>query len=159
MIAAAIAIVGTAATATGQTGPPTATRDHQTYPRVVPREAGQRSRVAVYFTLADAPGHQGIVASSYRIGIARPPGARAACAPASPPGVEQGTKDAIARVALARPASGWCAGRYTVKVFLQRGPYCPEPAPGEPPAPCPLFASQDLDAGRAHFTVRSDRTG
>jgi hypothetical protein len=57
-------------------------------------------------------------------------------------------------VPLPAPRSGWCRERYRVTVFLQRGPYCPKPRPGEPPQPCPEFATQEIDTGEAHFTVR-----
>ena len=40
-------------------------------------------------------------------------------------------------------------------VFLQRGPYCPKPVEGQPPTPCPEFATQELDTGSTSFTVGS----
>jgi hypothetical protein len=67
--------------------------------------------------------------------------------------IDSGIAHQVVRVVLNTPPAGWCAGRYTLTVFLQRGPYCPRPLPGQPPTPCPEFAEQDLDVGTAHFTV------
>lgn len=136
------------------TGPPRGTRAEQTFPRLVPRTAKRASRVAVYFTLADRPGHAGVTETSYRVQTDAPPGSRAACQAMGPPTVDSGSQGAVVRVSLPRPVHGWCVGRYTVSVFLQRGPYCPKPAPGQPPQPCPEFATRDLDVGHAQLTVR-----
>jgi hypothetical protein len=138
----------------GPSGPPKGSEKQQTHPRVRPRNVTRHTRVRLYFTLADAPGHQGVYATEYRIQVDPRSGARAACRPEPPPNVEQGEQGRRIRVQLPTPRHGWCRGRYRVTVFLQRGPYCPEPQPGEPPQPCPLFATQDLDVGEAHFTVR-----
>lgn len=135
-------------------GPPKGTRGQQTHPRLVPRRARRTSRVAVHFTLADQPGHSGVVATDYRVQVDPPAGSRPACRGMAPATVDAGTRGAVVRVPLARPPHGWCVGRYIVTVFLQRGPYCPAPAPDQPPQPCPQFASQDLDVGRAGLTVR-----
>jgi len=96
-----------------------------------------------------------VLAVDYRIWIAPPPHTRAACQPAALPDIAEGHAGAPARVTLASPPHGWCPGTYTVTVSLQRGPYCPKPASGGPPTPCPEFATQDLNTGRAHFTVRT----
>ncbi len=135
-------------------GLPRGTAAQQTSPRVLPVTVRRRTAVRVIFTLADAPGHQGIFETAYRVQVDRPKGSRAACAAPAPPPVTGGARGERTRVALPGPRYGWCLGRYHVTVFEQRGPYCPQPAPGAMPQPCPLFASQDLDVGRAGFTVR-----
>jgi hypothetical protein len=139
----------------GDTSPgfPKGTSEQQTHPRMVPRVGRRHTAFAVEFTLADAPGHQGVVATDYRIDVAVPSAKRAGCTPAPPPIVDAGEQGTTVSVGLPEPVHGWCARRYHVTVFLQRGPYCLAPAPGEPPPPCPEFASQDLDVGHAHFTV------
>ncbi len=109
----------------------------------------------MYFTLREEPGHHGVLATDYRVGVEPPPHARSRCRPAGVPIITAGHAGDVVRVPLRRPARDWCAGRYTVTTFLQRGPYCPPPAQGQPPTPCPQFASQELDVGRAHFIVRS----
>ena len=51
---------------------------------------------------------------------------------------------------LAAPrAAGWCRGRYLGTVSLERRPYCPDPSA----APCPMVASERLEAGRFAFRV------
>jgi hypothetical protein len=60
----------------------------------------------------------------------------------------------LKQIKLTPPAHGWCKGTHRVTVFLQRGPYCPPPVQGQPPTPCPEFATQELDTGAAGFKVR-----
>lgn len=160
----ALVVVGAVTTAaghaTGRGATSAAPREQQTFPRVIPRVARRHSTVAVYFTLAAEPGHQGVLATEYRVQVDAAPDARASCAAPPPSLVDRGRRGEVKRVALLRPSGGWCVGRYRVTVFLQRGPYCPDPGPGEPPRPCPLFASREVDVGRARFTVRrEDATG
>lgn len=125
----------------------------QTDPRVQPRSGGPRTHFVAFFTVRDALGHRGVLASDYRLQVDAPKGARPSCAPPQPPIIAAGRQGTMARIALRAPAHGWCAGRHTVTVFLERGPYCPPPGTGKPPTPCPLFASQDLKVGAARFTV------
>lgn len=96
-----------------------------------------------------------MLATDYRLQVTVPPHSPVArCSPARAPAtIQSGAKGQVVRVGLAAPSRGWCAGRYRLAVFLQRGPYCPTPAAGAPPPPCPEFASQDLDVGDAHFVV------
>ena len=84
-----------------------------------------------------------------------PPGSRSSCTPAQPPAIDSGTAGALERIALMPPAGGWCDGTYLVTVFLQRGPYCPKPAEGQPPTACPEFATQELETGSTSFLVGS----
>jgi hypothetical protein len=136
-------------------GYPSAPAAEQTHPVVLPAGGRRLTRFSLYFRLREEPGHRGVLSVDYRIWIAPPPHKRAACQPAALPEIAEGHAGAPARVTLPPPRHGWCPGTYTVTVFLQRGPYCPKPAPGGPPTPCPEFATQDLDTGRAHFTVRT----
>jgi hypothetical protein len=106
------------------------------------------------FTLRQAAGHVGVLATDYRVEVSPPVHARASCWPSQPAPIVTGTKGEVIHRALNPPMHGWCTGRHRVTVFLQRGPYCPPPVRGKPPTPCPEFATQDLDVGDAHFTVR-----
>jgi hypothetical protein len=135
---------------------PQAPAAEQTHPLVLPRSGKRVTRFAMYFMLREQPGHHGVLSISYRIAVGRPPHTRSRCQPAAPPNITSGHTGAVVRVILSTPSRGWCAGRYSVTVFLQRGPYCPVPAPGEPPTPCPEFALQDLDAGHAQFIVQTN---
>jgi len=128
----------------------------RTHPLVLPRSGKRVTRFTMYLTLREQPGHRGVLSSSYRIAVDRPPHTRSRCQPAAPPNITSGHTGAVVRVSLPTPSRGWCAGRYTVTVFLQRGPYCPAPAPSELPTPCPEFASQDLDTGQAQFVVQAN---
>ncbi len=135
-------------------GLPRGTAAEQTHPAVLPRTGGRRTRFVVRLTLADAPGHAGVLATDYRLAITVPAKrSLSRCSPAGPASIDAGIAHQVVRVPLATPAGGWCRGRYALTVFLQRGPYCPRPAPGSPPTPCPEFAEQDLGVGSAHFTV------
>jgi hypothetical protein len=153
--------VGPATTVTGTPtppapiGPPEGTAAEQTHPSVRPRIGRAHTRFVVRLTLTNAPGHVGVLATDYRLQLTVPsarPVSR--CSPAAAPmTIDSGVAHQTVRFPLSAPAAGWCTGRYTLTVFLQRGPYCPAPAPGQPPSPCPEFATQELDVGTAHFTV------
>lgn len=144
------------ATSPGPTpvGPPTAASAEQTHPRALPRTGGRRTHFTVRLTLAQAPGHSGVLAVAYGLELT-PPAGRSfrRCGLRAPVSVDAGVAHQVVRIALGRPVAGWCSGRYTVDVFLRRGPYCPRPELGRPPTPCPLFAEQELKVGTAHFTV------
>jgi hypothetical protein len=151
---------GTVVTATSTTptpaGPPMGTAAEQTYPSVLPRAGSAHTRFTASLTLADAPGHSGVLAIDYRLqlSLSRKHGARR-CSPPTPPNIDSGSANQLIHIPLTAPESGWCVGRYTLTVFLQRGPYCPAPTPGQPPPPCPEFATQELDVGHASFVVTS----
>lgn len=147
-------VVSPAQTTPGGTGPPTAPAAELTHPRVRPKVGGARTSFALWFTLRRAPGHEGVLATDYRIQVSPPAHARTACWPSQPAPVQAGRKGETVRLELPAPSAGWCVARYTVTVYLQRGPYCPPPVAGKPPTPCPEFATQDLDVGEARFTVR-----
>lgn len=146
---------GTIVTATSTpAGPPKGTVTEQTHPSVLPRTGGARTRFAVRLTLADAPGHTGVLATAYRLQLSVPAKhAISRCSPAAPTNIDSGIARRVVRVALIEPTAGWCTGRYTLTVLLQRGPYCPKPSAGAPPTPCPEFAERDLNVGEAHFIV------
>jgi hypothetical protein len=139
--------------ATPQTGAAAGTAAQQTDPRVHPHRGTRRSRFSVRFTLRDAPGHQGVVAGEYTIRVDRPHGSRTACTAPRPETITSGARGSRISMALPRPRYGWCRGRYAVTVHWGRGPYCPPAQNGEPPPPCPLFASQDLEVGETSFSV------
>lgn len=142
------------APSTSPSGLPRGTAAEQTHPSVLPRTGGRRTHFVVRLTLADPPGHSGVLATGYRLVLTVPAKRSAArCSPAGPASIDAGIAHQVVRVPLATPAGGWCRGRHGLTVFLQRGPYCPTPAPGSPPPPCPEFAEQDLEVGSAHFTV------
>jgi hypothetical protein len=140
----------------GLTGPPRGTPAEQTHATVTPASGRAFTRFTVRLTLADTPGHSGVFATDYRLQLAAPRKAPAVrCAPKTRPGnIDSGTAGEVLRIPLTAPAAGWCAGRYQVTIFLERGPYCPQTTPGEPPPPCPEFATQELDVGDTHYTVK-----
>lgn len=148
--AGVVTAVGDAAPARSQEGTP----EQRTHPHVHPSHGTRRSAFKVTFTLRSAPGHHGVVATGYRVQVDPPSGSRAACSAPQPATVETGERDSTAKVPLPSPQHGWCRGRYAVTVFLQSGPYCPPPQDGQPPRPCPAFASRDLDVGETSFLVR-----
>jgi hypothetical protein len=127
--------------------------NERTDPQVRPAFGGKPTVFTLTFTLRDAPGHEGVMAIEYRAQVTAPPGSASFCTAAQPPAIDSGTAGGLERIALAPPAGGWCRGTYIATVFLQRGPYCPAPAEGQPPTPCPEFATQDLDTGSTSFTV------
>jgi hypothetical protein len=135
-------------------GPVSVPDSERTHPKVRPAIGRRLTDFTLTFTLREAPGHSGVFAVEYRVQIAPPRGAAASCVPTQPPPIESGAAGALEKVKLTPPAHGWCRGRHRATVFLQRGPYCPPPPAGQPPTPCPEFATQELDTGTAGFTVR-----
>jgi hypothetical protein len=129
--------------------------NERTDPHIHPTSGSARTVFTLTFTLRDAPGHEGAMATEYRAEITAPPGSRTSCMAVQPPAIESGTAGASERIALTPPAAGWCDGTYVVAVFLQRGPYCPKPVEGQPPTACPEFATQELETGSTSFTVGS----
>lgn len=126
-------------------------RSERTHPRVEPSSGTPSTSFGLSFRLREQPGHQGVMATEYRIEVSPQRGAPSSCQPAQPGPIARGRRGRIVAVPLTPPSGGWCAGTYRVIVFLERGPYCP-PAP--PPQPCPEFATQEMDTGHARFTVR-----
>lgn len=125
----------------------------RTHPHVRPRTGGPATAFMLSFTPRSTPGHTGLFATDYRIGVYSVRRAPIRCQPPEPANIVTGTAGQIERVTLSGPSSGWCRGRYTATVYLERGPYCPPPVYGMP-TPCPEFATQELDTGAAHFSVR-----
>jgi hypothetical protein len=125
-----------------------------THPQVRPAKGGRLTAFVLIFTLREAPGHQGVFATDYRVQVTQPPGSTAArCLPTPSPTIESGAANELKQIALQPPAHGWCLGTYRATVFLQRGPYCPPPTEGQLPTPCPELATQDVDTGTSGFTV------
>ena len=134
-------------------GSPLGTPQQQTHPSVLPARGTRRTHFSLAFTLADTPGHRGVIESHYRLQVDRPARSRSACFAPAPEDVTNGNQGARVAVALSPPRYGWCRGLYTVRIFLARGPYCPAPREGQAPPPCPEFASQDIPVGRDTFLV------
>ncbi len=134
-------------------GLPQAPSGEQTHPRVRPAFGEPHTAFAVLFSLREAPGHHGALSVDYRVGVSRPARSPSSCASPQPSIIDSGAVGEVKRLVLTSPAGGWCAGRYRATVLLQRGPYCPPPVEGQPPTPCPEFASQELETGAATFTV------
>jgi hypothetical protein len=130
------------------------TSSELTNPRPHPSAGTRQTSFAVTFTLRHDAGHSGVVQTTYQVRVGRPSGSRRACTPSAPRPVARGNAGTRVRVALIAPRVGWCRGRYRATVWLQRGPYCPPPQDGQPPSPCPLFATQEQATGTTHFTVR-----
>lgn len=121
-----------------------------TDPAVHPASGTATTVFRLAFTPRETPGHRGILDTSYRIDVAPPRGARAACVAGAPPVIDSGRAGQRRRVVLPPPRHGWCSGRYRVAVLLVQGPYCP---PGHA-SPCPEFATRETPAGRTSFRVR-----
>jgi hypothetical protein len=134
---------------------PNVPSDELTHPQIHPTFGSGVTVFNLTFTLRDAPGHEGVMAIEYRVQITAPPDTDSSCMAAQPPAIDSGTVGALEQITLTPPAGGWCRGTYRVTVFLQRGPYCPPPVEGQPPIPCPEFATQELDTGSTSFTVGS----
>jgi hypothetical protein len=144
-----------ASTGATPTVPPKGTAAEQTRPYVRPRVGHARTRFVLRLTLGIAAGHMGGVATDYRVQLRTP---RPRCTlPTKVASVASGAAHETVPIALRAPAAGWCNGRYQVTVLLERGPYCPAPAPGQPITVCPEFATQELDVGSTHFTVKRGR--
>jgi hypothetical protein len=144
-----------AAVSSPQAAPATtsAPSSERTYPQINPTSGSGLTVFTLTFTLREAPGHEGVMATEYSVQVSAPAGTGSSCMPAQPPAVDSGTAGASERITLSPPARGWCTGTYGVTVFLQRGPYCPPPVEGQQPTPCPEFATQELDTGSTSFTV------
>jgi hypothetical protein len=159
LIVAVVAGAAMAAIAGGQEPPAypgtTVPSNERTDPQIHPTSGSPLTAFTLTFTLRDAPGHEGVMAVEYRAQVTAPPGSRSSCMAGQPAAIDSGTAGATERIVLPSPAAGWCRGTYLVTVFLQRGPYCPKPVEGQPPTPCPEFATQELDTGSTSFTVGS----
>jgi hypothetical protein len=116
---------------------------------VHPHAGNRQTTFAVTLTAGDDLGVHGVVQSGYRIEVTSD---RRGCA-GTGVGLPSATKGQRLTVRLAPPRGGWCRGRFSGVLLFQRGPYCPTPAPGQPPRPCPLFPTQELDVGRFAFRV------
>jgi hypothetical protein len=140
-----------------QATPPTTSvpSNERTDPQIYPTSGGGLTVFTLTFTLRDAPGHEGVMATEYRVQVAAPPGSGSSCMAAQPPAIDSGTAGALEHITLTPPVGGWCRGTYLVTVFLQRGPFCPPPVEGQQPILCPEFATQELDTGSTTFTVGS----
>jgi hypothetical protein len=133
--------------------PPKAPASHQTHPRVHPSSGGRRTTFVLTLIAGDDLGVRGILQTDYRVSVASH--AHRGCVSAFEALIDRGSKGQRLTLTVTQGSGrGWCRGRYHGIVLLERGPYCPKPAPGQPPRPCPEFASQALDAGRFAFRVR-----
>jgi hypothetical protein len=153
IVTAAASAAASGATERGAGARVTVPAGERVHPRVTPPVSGVRSRFALTFTARTNLGHVGVFMADYRIAVSPPRPSRPSCGAALPAAVTTGSKGAREHLMLPRPPGGWCRGRYTVTVFLERGPYCQQPANG-PPSPCPEFATQELPVGSTDFTVR-----
>jgi hypothetical protein len=142
-----LAVLGAIFLAADAPAQPGAPPGEQTHPSVAPRHGTPRTSFVLHLTARENLGVRGVLATSYSVQITGPGGR---CSESL--AITSGAAGTRLRRRLPRPGSGWCRGRYRGAVLLERGPYCPRPGPGQPPRPCPLFATQALDAG--HFSVR-----
>lgn len=130
--------------------PPRAPATEQTHPDVRPHTGGPHTTFVLTLTAGDDLGVHGVVRTDYAI---RASTGRTGCHDAFAANLTAARKGQRLSLALRPQRTGWCRGRYAGTVLLVRGPYCPKPGPGQPPRPCPEFASQALDAGRFAFRV------
>src|ERR1022692_4703945 len=103
---------GTTVTATSTTpapaGPPSGTAAEQTHPSVLPRTGRAHTRFTASLTLADAPGHSGVLATDYRLQLsAEQKHVARRCLPAAPPNIDSGAANQVVRIPLTGPAAGW----------------------------------------------------
>jgi hypothetical protein len=147
--AALAAVAAVAALAGGAAG----SESEGTDPHVRPAYGQAATVFTLTFTLRKTPGHEGVMATDYRVAVAPPPGSGGPCAASQPAAVDSGVAGELRALALTPPSGGWCRGTYQVTVVLQQGPYCPPPQEGGQPVPCPEFATRDLDTGATVFTV------
>lgn len=145
-VAAVVAGVGQAAARPVRVSAPPS---EQTHPSVRPATGGPGTKFVLRLTVRDALGVHGVVQTDYRV---------------SASGRGRGCSVGFARSPLLSGQPGQrvsipmgtfpCVARYRGVVVMDRGPYCPRPAAGQPPRPCPEFASQSLVVGRFSFRVR-----
>jgi hypothetical protein len=151
--AAALAVLAALPLVASAYSPPKAPASQQTHPRVHPSRGGRHTTFVVTLTAGDDLGVRGVLQTDYRLVVSSH--AHSGCVSAFDASIISGRKRQRLTLDVARGAGpGWCRGRYSGVVLLERGPYCPKPAPGQPPQPCPEFASQALDVGRFGFRVR-----
>ena len=132
---------------------PKAPAAEQTHPRVRPHSGGRHTTFVLTLTIGDDLGVHGVLRTDYSINASN--SGRNGCGSGFAENLIAGRRGQRLSLKIAPEAKGWgCRGRYRGVVLLERGPYCPKPAPGKPPQPCPKFASQALDVGRFAFTVR-----
>jgi hypothetical protein len=131
---------------------PMAPAAEQTHPHLRPHGGGRHTTFVLTLTVADDLGAHGVVQTDYAIDASN--GGGNACRSVFGANLIAGRRGQRLSLKLGPEARGWCRGRYHGVVLLERGPYCPKPSPGQPPRPCPEFASQALEAGRFAFTVR-----
>lgn len=104
-------VVSPAPTMPGGTGRPTASPAERAHPRVRPTAGGARTSFTLWFTLREAPGRAGVLATDYRVQVSPPSHARASCWPAQPGPVQAGRKGETVRLRLPTPSAGWCIAR------------------------------------------------
>jgi hypothetical protein len=147
----ALAATGSAALSAFAYSPPKAPAGEQAHPYARPAIGGRHTTFVLRLTAGDDLGVRGVFQSDYSIDATNHP---SGCSRAFATRLSSARKGQRISLTLTPPARGWCSGRYSGVVLLERGPYCPKPAPGQQPRPCPEFASQALDVGRFAFRVR-----
>jgi hypothetical protein len=135
--------------------PPVAPPAERTHPIVRPAVGGSRRIFTLRFTERVAPGTSEGEALAYEVSLARPGGGSARCLSSSPEAIGEGEVGERVAVALRPPPGGWCRGRYTATVYLERRPACQGPPTTQrrDAIACPLFIAL-TDTGSAGFRVR-----
>ena len=139
--------------------PPEAAPAEQTSPIVRPAVAGPRRVFRLRFTERVGPGREAGLSQAYEAVLSRPGGGNSKrCLPAQPASVEEGAEGERVAVALYPPPGGWCPGRYTATVYLERRPACQGPPTTlrRDAIACPLFIAL-TDTGEAGFRVTRPR--
>jgi hypothetical protein len=125
------------------------TATQQTNPLVHPDRGGPRTKFSLYLTARQRLGLNGGLRSDYRVTLNAAGGG---CADAFT--IDGGAAGARLHEGLHAPrAAGWCRGRYTGVVILDRAPSCAPAGPGAPPVACPDFLPAPVTVGHFHFTV------
>ena len=152
MLAAATTVAAPVPAARGYS-PPRAPASEQTHPHVHPTTGGGHTTFILTLTAGDDLGVRGVLQTDYRVSVSGH--ANRGCVNTFGASIDRGSKGQRLTLKITQGAGpAWCRGRYHGLVVLERGPYCPKPAPGKPPRPCPLFPSRALDVGRFALRVR-----
>jgi hypothetical protein len=121
----------------------------QTGAVVRPARGGRHTKFVLELTARQTLGRGGDARADYRVTLSGPDGA---CSDEFT--IASATAGAHLREALHAPTrAGWCRGRYTGVVILDRGPSCPPLQSAAQPVACPDYVIAPVTVGRFGFTV------
>jgi hypothetical protein len=150
VVAACIApTTAVAASASPPAGVPAAPTGLQTHPTVTPPRGGAHTTFVVRLTVRTALGVKSGLIADYRLMVSGGSASDGSAGCQATAARALLTAPAGRRVALALSASpaGWCQGRYSGQILLDRRPYCP------PRRACPQFILAPVAVGDVSFVV------